>query len=59
MEGTQGWDQGAAFLAVLETWGNSLLVSVCRLSFVKLIIISLKQRIETLSGPMKSVDPIC
>jgi len=59
VEGTQGLDQGAAFLAVVGTWGNSLLVSVSRLSFVKLIIISLQQRIGALSGPMKTVDPVC
>lgn len=59
VEGTQGWDPGPAFLAVLGTWGNALLVSVSRLSFVKLIIISLQQRVGALSGPMKTVDPMC
>lgn len=59
VEGTEGWDPGAAFLPVLGTWGNSLLVSVSRLSFVKLIIISLQPRVGAFSGPMKTVDPIC
>lgn len=59
VEGTRSWDSGAAFLAVLGIWGNSLLVSVPRLSFVKLIIISLQQRVGALSGPKKTVDPIC
>lgn len=62
VEGTQGWDGEAAFLAVQGTWGNSRLISVSlfpRLSFVKLIIISLEQRVEALSGPSREVDPIC
>lgn len=29
VEGTQGWNGEAAFLAVQGIWGNSLLVSVC------------------------------
>lgn len=43
VEGMWGWDPGAGttFLALLLTWGNSLLLSVSHLSFVKLIIISL------------------
>lgn len=55
----QGRDTGAAFLAVLRTWGKSPLVSASCPSFVELIIISLQQRVGAVAEPMKKVDPIC
>lgn len=59
VEGTAGLNPGAAFLTVLGTRGKSLLVSASHLSSVKLIIISLQQKVGAVSRPMKTVDPIC